>query len=300
MNKKFDVSIVGHITKEVIRVKNIKQENPGGTAYYTSIPLHHLGWSVAVITKVAKNDQPILFRRMEQDKITIFRRETTTTTLFENTYQGDALDQRIQRINAIADPFSWEDIADVSAPVIHLGPLTKNEIPVEMIETLSKSGAMVSLDVQGFLRDVKGGTVIDCDWEEKRNGLAFVDILKADQHEATILTGENDPKRAASKLTSWGPKEVIITSGGRGSIIFRNNVVYRIPAFRPRRLVNPTGCGDTYMAGYLYHRFQHPCDFDKIGRFAAKIATLNLEILGPVGKEKIDDLNIIKANFNLH
>lgn len=300
MNNEFDIGIIGHITREIIRVKDVESENPGGTVYYTSIPLHYLGWSVAVITKIAKKDQQFLYKSIEQDRITIFHRETTTTTLFENTYHGDILDQRIQKVTAIATPFSPEDIADVSAPVFHLGPLTKNEIPIEVIEALSNSGVTVSLDVQGFLRDIEEETVSDCDWEEKERGLSFVDILKADHHEATILTGETNAIRAATKLCKLGPKEVIITFGGEGSMIYTNKTVYRIPAFRPRRLVNPTGCGDTYMAGYLYHRIQYPSNFDKIGHFAAKIATLNLEILGPVGKEKIEDLKIIKTNFGLN
>jgi len=299
MIDKFDIGIMGHITKEIIRVKGIESEIPGGTAYYASIPLHYLGWSVAVITKVAKKDQPFLFKSIEQNKITLFMRETATTTIFENTYYGDMLDQRIQKVNAIADPFSLEDIVDVSAPVYHLGPLTKNEIPIEVIKELSKSGVTVSLDVQGFLRNIEQGMVRDCDWEEKKRGLSFVDILKADHHEAMVLTGERNAMRAASKLCKFGPKEVIITFGSKGSMIFSNNTVYRIPAFIPRRLTNPTGCGDTYMAGYLYHRFQHPQDFNKIGCFAAKLATLNLETLGPVGKEKIDDLKIIKSDFGL-
>ena len=70
-----------------------------------------------------------------------------------------------------------DDVADVSAPIFHLGPLTKWEIPIEVIKALSKRGLTVSLDVQGFLRDIKEGVVSECDWEEKKRGLSFIDIL---------------------------------------------------------------------------------------------------------------------------
>ena len=40
------------------------------------------------------------------------------------------------------------------------------------------------------------------------------------------------------------------------------------------------GCGDTYGAGYIYHRLQSD-DIEAAGRFAAAAATLKLEHEGP-------------------
>ena len=44
--------------------------------------------------------------------------------------------------------------------------------------------------------------------------------------------------------------------------------------------VDSTGCGDTFMAGYLYQRLMG-ADFSTAGSFAAAIAALKMERAGP-------------------
>ena len=53
---KFDVCVVGHITKDIVRTADSEIEMPGGTAYYTAIALKSLGMRVAVITKLREQD----------------------------------------------------------------------------------------------------------------------------------------------------------------------------------------------------------------------------------------------------
>ena len=68
-----------------------------------------------------------------------------------------------------------------------------------------------------------------------------------------VLTGLSDPHEAARQLYEWGVKEVLVTLGGMGSLIFDGKDFYRIPAYKPREVVDATGCGDTsaiYINGY--------------------------------------------------
>ena len=62
-------------------------------------------------------------------------------------------------------------------------------------------------------------------------------------------------------------------------ILARENL-YRIPAFPARRSVDATGCGDSYFAGYLFHRLRSD-DIEAAGRFAAALAALELQRYGP-------------------
>ena len=55
-----------------------------------------------------------------------------------------------------------------------------------------------------------------------------------------------------------------------------------------REVVDATGCGDTYSAGYLYCRAKG-MDYAESGRFAAAMCTLKLEHTGPFDKT-IDDI----------
>jgi len=69
-----------------------------------------------------------------------------------------------------------------------------------------------------------------------------------------VLTGLSDPHEAARQLYEWGVKEVLVTLGSMGSLIFNGKDFYRIPAYKPKEVVDATGCGDTYTIGYLYQR----------------------------------------------
>lgn len=61
----------------------------------------------------------------------------------------------------------------------------------------------------------------------------------------------------------------------------------------PAQPVDATGCGDTYATGYLYLRSQG-AKIDEAGKFAAAMATLNLEQSGPFNGTIEDVLKVIK------
>ena len=92
---------------------------------------------------------------------------------------------------------------------------------------------------------------------------------------------------AARQLYEWGVKEVLVTLGGMGSLIFDGKDFYRIPAYKPREVVDATGCGDTYTIGYLYQRVSG-AGIEEAGRFAAAMSTLKIEKSGPFNGSKED------------
>jgi len=279
----FDVCVVGHVTRDIVRIGTRQMEMPGGTAYYASLAMKSLGMDVAVVTKVSEEDRGLL-DRLHREGITVFSSESPRTTTFVNTYPA-GMERREQRVAGTALPFTLRDVDDIPARVFHLGPLTRSDIPLEVLASLSARGT-VSLDAQGFLREVaeageSGGDVRLTDWPDKEAALPLVHILKTDEDEARTLSQEQDLRRMALKLSEYGPAEVIITRGARGSIIYSQERFHTIPAFPPRSLVDPTGCGDTYMAGYLFMR-RTADNPQEIGEFAARTATAKLERSGPL------------------
>lgn len=279
-----DVCVIGHVTKDFIKINDRVKELSGGTAYYTSIALKCLGLNVAVVTRVGYGDEYLL-NDLNKNNISVFLRMSSATTVFENIYgkHFNYTDYRTQMVHSVASSFVKEDIPDISPTIFHVGCLTREDIPLEILRFLAKK-SIVSLDVQGFLRKIKHGSVKMEDWDEKKEALANVDIIKTNRIEAKILTGKEDIKQAAKILSSFGPKEVIITLGSKGSLIYSQGKFYRIAPYHPRRFMDPTGCGDTYMAGYLYRRLRSAgftLDFNKIGKFASAIASLKLENYGP-------------------
>ena len=157
-----------------------------------------------------------------------------------------------------------------------------------MVEYLATKGD-VSIDVQGYMRYVKGEQVYSTEWNDKLRLLKHTAILKVNEWECQTLTGITDPFVAAEQIHAWGVREVIITLGGGGSIIYAEGKFYETPAYAPRKLVDATGCGDTYSAGYLYARAKG-MSYEESGRFAAAMCTLKLEHTGPFDRT-IDDVH---------
>ena len=172
----------------------------------------------------------------------------------------------------------------VEAKVFHLGSLLSDDFSTDFIRQLATRGH-ISIDVQGFLRDVRGQEVVPVDWKEKLDILAYTHILKLNEHEMEVITGLTDPRSVARQIASWGVKEVVITLGSHGSLIYADKTFYEIPAYPPRKLVDATGCGDTYSAGYLYCRAQG-LGYAEAGKFSAAMCTRKLEATGPYTPDK--------------
>ncbi|HIK11712.1 MAG TPA: ribokinase [Oscillatoriaceae cyanobacterium M33_DOE_052] len=283
MTNMFDVCVIGHITKDIIRVNGeVKKEQPGGTAYYTSIALNSLGLQVAVITKTSGKDRDNLLAELDDRGIAVFWQESPETTVFENIYQSANLDDRLQRVGAIAAPFTAADVAAVNAKFFHIGALTNQDIAPDFWAAASQKCHYMCLDGQGFLRQVTDtGEVVNVPWVDKQAGLSYIDILKVDRKEARLLSGEQNHETAAVVLGSYGPKEVLVTAASKGSLVYHQGKFYQIPAFPPQQTIDPTGCGDTYVAGYIYQRIRSS-DLEQVGRFAAQVATRKLENFGPL------------------
>ncbi|HBN46889.1 MAG TPA: ribokinase, partial [Prevotella sp.] len=136
------------------------------------------------------------------------------------------------------------------------------------------------IDVQGYLREVVDEDVRAIAWQNQKEILAATSILKLNEHEMEVITNSTDPRTVARQLAAQGVKEVVITLGSYGSLIYADGHFHEIPAYKPRQVVDATGCGDTYSTGYLYCRLQG-MGYAEAGRFAAAMCTLKLEHNGP-------------------
>ena len=279
---KKQILCIGHITHDRIITPLMPDgiDCAGGTAYYVAWAMHHLPANVSfgVVTAVG-DDLKHEVERLRQAGIDITDLGSPTSVFFENKY-GTDINCRQQRVLSKAAPFTIEGLSQVEADVFHLGTLLVDDFSPEVVEYLAGKGR-VCVDVQGYLREVRGQQVYAVDWHDKLRVLKHTDILKVNEHEVDVLTdGEKDLRRAARLIHSWGVREVLITLGSFGSIIYDGNRYFEIPGFPPRRVVDATGCGDTYAAGYLYARAQG-ASCEEAGRLAAAMCTLKLEHTGP-------------------
>lgn len=288
------ICCIGHITLDKIVTPKQTIFMPGGTSYYYSHGMSHLKdfKHYKLVTSLAESEMKAV-EDIRAKGIEVQVIPSRKTVYFENVY-GEDQNNRTQRVLAKADPFTIEGLQQVEANIYHLGSLLSDDFSLEVIKYLSTKGRL-SVDAQGYLREVRGEKVYAVDWEDKIEALKYIDILKVNEHEMEVLTGYNVPELAALKLAEWGVKEVLITLGSLGSLIYAENKFHHIPAYPPKEIVDATGCGDTYMAGYLYMR-NKGASYEEAGCFAAAMSTLKLEHSGPFSGSEEDVLNIISSN----
>ena len=274
-----DICCIGHVTRDKIITPRQTVNMAGGTSFYFAYGMNQLPKKVSfqLVTKVGEGSMPEI-EKMRQAGIDVECFKSRHTVYFENKYGHDS-NRRTQRVLAKADPFTVEEMQHLDARIYHLGSLLADDFSPEVVECLSKKG-LVSIDVQGYLREVRGEKVYAVDWKDKEEILNVTDIVKLNEYEMEVIAGTDDPRAVARKLVSLGVKEVVLTFGDYGSLIYAEDKFYEIPAYPPVELVDATGCGDTFSTGYLYCRSQG-MGYEESGKFAAAMCTLKLEHSGP-------------------
>ena len=291
----YDICCIGHITLDKVVTNQATVHMPGGTSFYFSYAMANMDVHYLLVTALAETEMSAV-RALQDKGITVKRLPSTHTVYFENIYSASQ-EERTQRVLQQADPFTKEQLKGTAAKIFHLGPLLAGDIPAALIKDLA-TNARLSLDVQGFLRTVENNQVLPVDWTAKKEILPQIHFLKASEEEMKVLTGYSDVRRGVRALAEWGAKEVIITLGSKGSVVYSEGVFYTIPAFRPLKVTDATGCGDTYMAGYLYRRLKG-ASIQQAGEFGAAMATLKLETSGPFTgtKEQVYAVRNIQTKY---
>ena len=274
----YDLCCIGHITLDRVITPDFTANMPGGTAYYFAKALRNLDHrGFGLVTSVGPTETAVV-EALRADGIEVEMIPSRKSVFFENRYGTDR-NHRTQRVLAKADPFTPESLSNVRARYFHLGTLLSDDFPLDVIRRLAERG-IVAVDIQGYLRKVVGESVEATDFPYKKEIMPYIHILKANEHEMATLTGSSDPGEAARILADWGCREVVLTLGDKGSLVYEGGTFHRIPAYPAKEIVDATGCGDTYMAGYLMKRSQG-ASCEEAGKWAAAMCSLKLARKGP-------------------
>jgi len=274
MRDNIDIAVIGHFAKDKIVVGGRETIASGGSVYYGALALARLGLRVAVVTRLAQVDWPLLDELMDAG-IRVYARTSEQTSGIENTYLTADMDRRVTRPLGFAGPFRLADVPRIQPRIWMVGPIMAGEVNLSFVRALSVRGP-VALDAQGFVRVRAGNDLVFRDWPEKTEGLPHVRYLKVDSAEAEVLTGQTDLLEGARKLAGWGPQEVVLTHA-RGVLVYADGAAYEA-SFTPRSLAGRTGRGDTCFATYLARRLSAPPD--DACRFAAQVTSIKMETPG--------------------
>ncbi len=278
--------IIGPLTRDRITKKNKVFDTIGGGVYYQSAVFSGFGIDNTVITTLAMKDKNLLNQFPEATQIIPIYTEETME--FENIYPDDNPNHRIQRStvpkNQIS-PIVFKDLNFKHYDALLLSPLSPSDIPLKTIQYLHKQDIPIYMGAQGYLRNTENNKVVLKPWKDYKIFLKLVDFLFLDELEARAILRNPTLNCAeiSQRLSAYGPEEVIVTRGNRGALIYsRSNGednIYDSPAFPPKKIVDPTGLGDTFMAAYAIKK-QETKDPRECGKFASYISSIKLEQRG--------------------
>jgi sugar/nucleoside kinase (ribokinase family) len=176
----------------------------------------------------------------------------------------------------VPDSFKNSDVVVLG----NLSPMDQKAV----ISQISNKDALVILDTMNFW--------MDNNLDELLSVLSDVNVITINEEEARQLTGEYSLIKAAKKIFTMGPENVIIKKGEHGALLFSKGNMFFAPALPLESIFDPTGAGDTFAGGFAGYLTQSKdFSFENMKRaiiYGSAIASFSVEEFGPERLFKLD------------
>jgi sugar/nucleoside kinase (ribokinase family) len=224
-----------------------------GTAGGTGVDLARLGADVIAIGAIGEDNlADFMLSVLEREGVAVehLARKPgvqTSATILPIHPNGDRPAWHVLGANATleAGDIPWGELPACDA--LHLGGLAAlgaldGEPAARVARVARESGVLVTADCLGVKREDALEVVTPV--------LPYVDIFMPNEQEATALTEEPDASAAARQLRMLGAACVIVKRGEHGCLVVDDDGERELPAFASP-VVDTTGCGDAFSAGFL-------------------------------------------------
>lgn len=292
LSEVYDLACIGNYTKDTIISPAGERHVDGGAMNYAAHASARLGLRVAVVTRLAKEDQRVV-DQLKQTGIACFVSYMPHSTCVTLEYPTNNPDNRNLYVTSTAGSIGINEIAPIHCRSAVIGTTLRGEVGLEVIQALRAKGLLLAADVQGFVRVLRGESLVYEPWEEMGEALSYLDILKSDAVEAEFLTGEADIHKAAKAFAQLGPKEIVLTHK-EGLLVYANGQFWEA-GFYPQKLNGRSGRGDTCIGTYVAMRLSKPPEEACI--WAAALTSLKMEQLGPFNRTVADVEDLIHLKY---
>ena len=197
-------SAIGNYTKDTIISPAGTKIVDGGAVNYAAHAAARLGKKVAVVTRLAKEDEHVV-EKFTQSGIDCYVTYTPQSTLLKLEYPTADPDIRTLSVMSVAGSITAEEVEDIDARAAVIGSSLRGEVGLDVIRALKDKKMLVAADMQGFVRVLRGTELRYEPWDEMQATLSRVDVVKSDAVEAEFLTGETDIHKAAEFYAKMGP-----------------------------------------------------------------------------------------------
>ncbi|MBX0330442.1 ribokinase [Oscillochloris sp. ZM17-4] len=253
-----------------------------GCSTNACLALSRLGRQTMLVGRVGPDFRDVFAADMARFGVSARTHPDTQTGGFRLVY--DRRGDRTLDVLGVAGPITQLPPIAADTAAIIVGPILQ-ETPLSLIEDIRRqSSAPIFLDPQGMLRRIGADGRIEHDTPADFPDVArHCRLIKANELETRVLTGiepREDVAAAASALRSLGCEMAIVTLAEAGSFIDDGRRQIAIPAY-PTDARDPTGAGDTYMAGFIHAYLTDPEDLYRAGCTGAAVASIWIEHTGP-------------------
>jgi sugar/nucleoside kinase (ribokinase family) len=290
--KRYDVLYIGNYTKDTIVSPSGTKIVDGGAVNYAAHAAARLGNNVAVVTRLAKDDQHVV-EKLRQSGIDCYVTYTPASTLLKLEYPTADPDIRTLSVISVAGAITASEVEKLDARAAVIGASLRGEVGMDVIRSLQEKRMLVAADMQGFVRVLRGADLKYEPWDEMQSTLALIDVVKSDAVEAEFLTGETDIHKAAEYYAEMGPKEIVLTHKD-GLLVYADGKFQKMN-FYPARLDGRSGRGDTCLGTYVAKRLS--LEPREAGIWAAAVTSLKMEDPGPFRHSVSDVESLIQEKY---
>ena len=239
----------------------------GGAATYIGLSASLLNSKSSIISIVGgdfeyKNLKLLKLKGINTDSIEIVPKGKTF--YWKGKYHKDwnKRDTLNTQLNVLADFNPAVSEENKKAEIIVLGNLHP-EIQNTVLDQVNVSEKCIILDTMNFWMDNA--------LAELMKVIKRVDIIIINNEEALQLSKKDTLFAAANEILSFGPKQIVIKKGEHGAMLFDESRFFAVPAFPVKKVIDPTGAGDTFAGGFAGYLSQ----LDKINFEAMKLAVVH-------------------------
>lgn len=216
----------------------------GGSAVYFSVSASYFT-DVGVVAVIGLDfpEDHLNFLKSKRIDLRGLKRESGLTFHWKGRYSGDLNEAETidTKLNVFEDfrPYIPEEYRESSFVFLaNIDP----ELQLNVLEQV-KRPKLTICDTMNFWIEGK--------LEQLKEIIKRVDILIINEGEVRQLSRETNLIKAYQKISSYGPKVLVIKQGSYGALLFTPSSVFSAPAYPLEELSDPTGAGDCFAGGFV-------------------------------------------------
>lgn len=291
MNRK--ILIIGEPCIDVIHKADGRVLNEPGGISYSIVASSILNDDVEVIPLIGLHEDDSqyflnLFKQLSNVNLSGIYPANSRTRRVDLFYEDENRRWECSTLPAGPTPLDWI-LQFLPADGVHVNLISGGDITLSDLKFVRRMsrGAIVHLDLHNIvMQHMSDGKRIRGPRDDYLSWCECADTVQLNEEEANTIDREKPAfDELASKVLSVGPKVLVITLAERGMLFYKlEGREFTKKYFPPKKtvVVDPTGSGDVFGAGFL-HYLVLGLEFEDAVQRAFDLATFKVGVAGPSG-----------------